>query len=598
MAAACLTLSGQVADPARDPLEKAYRALAAKQYDAAIELFETAANAAPDRASIHQDLAYTYLKTGQTEAARDQFAQAMGLAPQDFHTALEYAFLCHETGRTAEAHHIFNLVREQGDPASRATAEQAFQNIDRPLAEGIERWSQAVTVNPDDFNAHRELAQLAERREILPLAAEHYLKAWRLRPEWRYLLVDLGRLWMAMGQVEQAHSAWLAASRGAEPRATEAARELLPNRYPYVYEFRQAMELDPTNTALRDELGYLLAAMGQPAVKSEQKTPAEVKVLGDRSYRAGYLQDALKYYSLAQELDPLDFRVLLQLGWTHNVMKQDSQAIRWFNLARKSPDPAIAEEGKRAYENLRPSLERFRTTIWVFPSYSSRWHDVFTYGQVKTEWKLGKLPLRAYLSTRLIGDTRPLINQVQPQYLSESSLIFGAGLATSYWHGAMLWAEAGSAAKYLATSRNMPRLAPDYRGGVSYSKGFGRLLTARAPGLFFETNDDGVFVSRFQNDFVFYSQNRFGYTLAPNKALGGLQTQWYWNANASADLRRQYWANALELGPGLRFRWKWMPSPWLLSVSVLRGIYRIREDNPYGHQYNDLRAGFWYAFTR
>ena len=87
----------------------------------------------------------------------------------------------------------------------------------------------------------------------------------------------------------------------------------------------------------------------------------------------------------AQEQDPLDFRVMLQLGWTHNVLGRDDQADRWFALARRSPDPAIAAEGNKAHQNLRPSLARFRITAWLFPNYSSRWRDVFTYGQIKTE---------------------------------------------------------------------------------------------------------------------------------------------------------------------------------------------------------------------
>ena len=181
-------LVGQTADPARQPLEQAYAALQAKKYDAAIELFLTAASQAPERTSIRKDLAYTYLKTGDTEAAREQFAEVMRLAPGDLHAALEYAFLCHETGKTAEARHIFNQVRATGDPELRATAEQAFLNIDRPLAEGIERWTKAVQADPADFSAHRELATLAERREDPSLAAEHYLQAWRLRPAQRSLL--------------------------------------------------------------------------------------------------------------------------------------------------------------------------------------------------------------------------------------------------------------------------------------------------------------------------------------------------------------------------------------------------------------------------
>jgi tetratricopeptide (TPR) repeat protein len=581
-----------------------------------VGFFLAAIREAPDRASIRKDLGYAYLKMGETEAARDQFAEAVRLAPGDFQAALEYAFLCHETGQTAVAHRVFDQVRKTGDPASRAVAETAFQNIDRPLAEGIERWLQAIAAHPGDFNAHRELAMLADRREDLALAAEHYLKAWRLRPDQRSLLVDLGRAWLALGQIEQAHSALLAASRGGEPRAAEAARKLLPDRYPYVYEFRQAIDLDPDNASLRRELAYLLEAMGRteeakkefaaipkalrerPESIQPRLSPDEAKTLGDKSYQAGYLRDALRYYSAAHEQDPLDFRVMLQLGWTHNVMRQDAQAIRWFGLARKSPDPSVADEARRAYENLHPSLARFRTTLWLFPTYSSRWKDVFGYGQLKTEWKLGKLPLRAYLSTRVIGDTRKMAGAGSPQYLSERSLIFGAGLATSYWHGLMLWAEAGSAARYHNPGGMLSRLLPDYRGGLAFYRGWGTLLGTRAPGVFTETNDDGVFLSRFQNDFVLSSQNRSGYTFAPAGALGGLQTQWYWNTNLSVDLRRQYWANAVELGPGLRFRWKWMPASWVFSINALRGVYAIAEGNPWGRRYTDLRAGFWYAVTR
>jgi Tfp pilus assembly protein PilF len=612
---ASVILVGQTADPARQPLEQAYAALQAKKYDAAIELFLTAARQAPERASIRKDLAYTYLKTGDTEAAREQFAEAMRLAPGDLHTALEYAFLCHETGKTAEARHIFNQVRATSDPELRATAEQAFLNIDRPLAEGIERWTKAVQADPADFSAHRELATLAERREDPSLAAEHYLQAWRLRPAQRSLLVDTGRVLIAAGRLEEAHAALLAAAWSGETRAAEAARKLLPPRYPYVYEFRQAIELDPGSVELRRELAFLLAAMGRTAESEKElaaipqpvnskrngpneRSPREIKELADKSYSAGYLRDALEFYSTAHEQNPLDFGVILQLGWTYNVLGQDEQALSWFNLARKSPDPKIAAEAAKAYVSLRPSQARFRITGWLFPSYSSRWGDLFTYGQLKAEVKLGQLPLHAYVSTRFIGDTRQLSNEARPQYLSESSFIPGVGVATNYWHGAMLWAEAGVATSYLNNRRNQPRLASDYRGGIAFNWGLGRLMGSRKGGLFLETNDDGVFISRFQNDFILYSQNRVGVNLGRAGRLGSLETMLYWNLNSSADVRRQYWANTLEMGPGLRFRWAWMPPSWVYSVNLVRGAYTVMEANPRNCMYNDLRIGFWYAFAR
>ena len=659
----CLWLCGaaaaQAPDPAYAPLAKAYEALHARHYDDAIALFLKAIDAAPSRPAIHKDLAYTYLKVGENIAARDQFHEAMRLAPTDYHVALEYAFLCDETKEQAQARRVFNRVRKSGDPESRATAERAFQNIDRPLAEGIARWTKAIQLGADNFSAHFELATLAEQRDELELAAEHYERAWRLIPERRSVLVDLGRVLQELNRTAEANAALLAASRGGEPRAAESARELLPTRYPYVSEFRKALDLDPKNLDLRRELAYLLLRMNRqseaeqefrlltqmsdtdylsaaqlgflllargdtaeamPLLERVLKCPDEdlanrvravlhmpqtlqkrtpekpapqsidSKVMAERSLKAGFLRDALKYLQLAQEDDPTDFAIMLKLGWTYNMLHNDRQALRWFDLARKSPDPKIAKEANTAYQNLRPMFETFRTTVWMFPMFSTRWHDLFSYAQVKAEWK-PRLPIHPYFSLRFIGDTRgtigPETGGVAPQYLSESALIPALGVATSPWHGLLGWAEAGSSAGYLTG-----HILPDYRGGASFSKGFGHLLKDKPGGLFFETNEDAVFVSRFDNDLLFYFQNRVGYT----PASGFMQMQFYWNINLTADQKREAWANFYEIGPGLKFRFAMMPSSLYLTVNYMRGAYTVAGD-PYGPSFNDFRAGFWYALT-
>ncbi len=647
-------------------LNQAYEALRVKDYEAAIARFEQALRQMPNDARIHKDLAYAYLKTGDTEAAREQFASAVRLEPGDHHTALEYAFLCYETGERAEARRIFDRVRKTGDASSRATAQQAFENVERPLREGIARWKRAVEADPNDFSAHLELARLAEEREELELAAAHYESAWRLRPQMRHLLLDMGRVAKAQGKVEFAMSALLAASRGAEPRTAEQARAFMPARYPYVYEFRAALDLDPRNIELRRELAYLLLAMDRkeeaeqefnvvigmaPAdllsaaqlgflrlnrrdlagampllervlqgddedladrvraalklpqtLKRRSETPRrtvsiEAKTLAERSYQKGYMKDALKYLLVANEIDPVDFDVMLKLGWTNNILKNDREAVRWFGLARKSPDPEVAAEAGRAWKNLRHGNAAVRACGWSFPFFSSRWRDLFSYCQFKTDFRLGSLPLRPYLSTRFIGDTRQTTGEAAPQYLSESSLIFGAGLATSSWRGLIGWAEAGTAVSYLGGRKDVGKAIPDYRGGVSFTKGFGRLLGADARGVFFETNADGVFLSRFGNDWLFYTQNRLGYTISPAEGLGGLQLQFYWNQNLTADVRGQYWANFCEAGPGLRFRTRAMPRSLWFSVNLLRGVY-LRSELAAQPAFTDLRAGFWYAFSR
>jgi Tfp pilus assembly protein PilF len=657
-------------DAAYAPLTHAFDALRVHDYDAAILSFREAVARAPQRPDIRKNLAYTLLKTGETEDARHQFGEAMRMDAADFHVALEYAFLCFEAkddapARKAEARRIFARIRDSGDADSRATAATAFRSIDEPLRAGIERWQQALAASTPTFSAHYELAQLAEQRDETELAAVNYRAAFRLLPERRAVLLELARVEKARGNAEAAMAALVAASRGPEPRTAELAREQLPARYPYVYEFRQALELDPTNDALHRELAYLLLSMsanGQasredaekefaalvagspgddaaaaqlgllyledhrtelampllnrvladgkddatanriraalhmpPALElrpaatatSSPNTP-DPRVLGERSYQAGFLKDALHYFTLAREADPLDSSLALKLGWTNNLLHDDASALRWFDIARRSDDTAVAGEAKRAWLNLRPE-SRFRTTVWLYPLLSSRWGDLFGYGQIKTEVRFNRVPVHPYASIRLAGDARRTSGGPVPASLSESAFIAALGVATSQWHGATVWFEAGVATSYLNGTH-----WSDYRGGVSYSRTRGASLGGESTGWFFETTADSLYISHFDEDFLNYAQSRFGYTMP----LAGARTQVFWNQNFTFDVKRQYWANFMETGPGFRIHPPGLPPPVWINVSAIRGVY-LRNDGNLGRpNFNDFRIGIWYAFTK
>jgi len=654
--------SGVASDPSWAVLDRAYKALKARQYDTAIAAFQEALVISPGRVDVRKDLAYTYLKTGEPVLAREQFAEVVKLDASDTHSALEYGFLCYETKQTAEARRTFNRLRKAGDPA----AAQAFENVDRPLREGIARWNQALELAPDNFSNHEELGRLAEQRDELNLAAEQFELARRLRPDLHYLTLDVGRVRAAQGDAAAAMPYLVAASRGGEPRTAERARALLPSRYPYVYEFRQAIELDPNNVDLRRELAYLYLEMGNQVeaeaaftetvrlapddllsvaqlgflelargdreaamprlervmasgdeeladrvrtvlhlpqtLKQRTETPrsqvsVEAKTLAGKSLEKGYLQDALKYLRIAHENDPVDFDLMLKLGWTNNMLHDDREAVHWFRLAAKSPDPKIADEASHAYHNLEPGLARFSTTAWILPFYSSRWNDLFAYGQVKTEYKSRSLPFRPYLSVRVIGDARGQADSpvfAAPQYLSESSFIVGAGVATKMWKGMMGWSEAGWAIGY-RSGPNAGHALPDYRGGVAHTRAWGNSIASETGGTFFESNLDGVYLSRYGWDTLGYVQTRTGYTM---REAGPLRCQLLWNANLTVDTQKQPWANYAELGPGLRFRIRQMPRGLMFSVNYLRGHYLVQEGNPYPPSFTDFRAGLWYAFTR
>ena len=87
LTAACALAAAQTPDPAYEPLARAYVALQARDYDAAVAGFTRAIELAPQRASIRKDLAYTFLKIGENDLARDQFHAAMTIDPADVQVA-------------------------------------------------------------------------------------------------------------------------------------------------------------------------------------------------------------------------------------------------------------------------------------------------------------------------------------------------------------------------------------------------------------------------------------------------------------------------------------------------------------------------------
>jgi hypothetical protein len=199
------------------------------------------------------------------------------------------------------------------------------------------------------------------------------------------------------------------------------------------------------------------------------------------------------------------------------------------------------------------------------------------------------LALHPYASVRLASDVRGSASGPLPQNLSESAFINAVGAATNTWRGATAWFEAGIATDYLNGLHWR-----DYRGGLAYSRTRGAALGGERMGWFLETAADAIYISHFDNDFINYAQSRAGYTVE----AGGFRTQVFWNQNVTLDVKRQYWANFVEAGPGVRIHPPGLPRSFWLSVSLLHGVYLINEGNPGRPNYNDLRVGIWYALTK
>ncbi len=647
-----LPASGRAAsDPGVAELDQAYQALRTKDYDRAIAAFRVGLLLQPKNGGAHKDLAYTLLKTGDNSEARDEFDAALKLNAHDDTAALEYAFLCYETKKPVEARRTFNRLREQGSTETvRKTARDAFLNIDRPLSEGIALWKQALerSANPNDismFSAHWELAQLAEQRDETELAADQYEICRKLKPTLESLLLDLARMWRQLERVDDTSAALIAAMWGNDARTAERAKGAFGTRYPFVYEFQKAVTLHPGNTGLRRELAYLflalhrdgeaerefevvvrldpgdrmavaqLAALRAPHPsdssssrstlnKAQASGPSsgasadvDPKTMAQKSMAAGYVKDAIKYYLQACDQNPQDAEAAIGLGWAYNVNGNDKEAMQWFYRASRMGNDTVAKDAERAYHNLA-SGGLPEITFWALPLYSSRWEDTFGYGQVKARVPVfgPKSPVQMYASLRMIGDTRQTIGVPGSlEYLSEDAVIAAAGIATRSWHHLLGWAEAGEAISYLPNRTDIGRATPDYRGGVNFAKGFGQLMGSNHSGLYYESTGDAVFISRFDKDTLFYSQNRGGRTFRLSRTV---RLQLLANANVNTDLKNQYWANTAEVGPGVRLHVPFMPPNAYFLTDYMHGFYLRPDEYTPKHSYQDLRIGLWYAFSR
>ena len=392
-------------------------------------------------------------------------------------------------------------------------------------------------------------------------AEAHFRKALKLKPSKRAFLLDLARVNRTLSRDTLADAALLAVIASVDTRVAEQAREALQDR-------------TPTREA------KMLAESYSPQKELQQRRKVEISAIdmAERSYQLGYLQDALRYYREVNESTPNDPQVKLRLGWVHNQLGNDREAYAWFGRAKRATDPAVAAEAGRAWRNLRPQQALFRPTFWALPMFSSRWHSGFVYGQSKIELNAGKLPIRPYLSMRFAGDAGA---RNAPAPLSERAITPAIGLASRLWRGITGWAEAGG------NIGNTGGL--DARGGLIHERGCGHQLGAETPGAFYLASSDANYASRFQNDVMFATRHRAGYTWGP------LQAGWMFAAGT--DTQRRYWANFVETGPTVRVRLPWVHPAIALTVDLVRGRNFVMEGNPRKPGYYDVRVGLWYAIT-
>lgn len=213
---------------------------AAKQYQAAVELFPAYKPALLGLSRAHRRL-------GNLEAAMAAAGRAAAEGPQP---SLEDPL----------ANRMLEQNRSVLGHLKRCTV---FKSSGR-VREAVQECESAVAVDPGSFGAHGHLVGLYAMQSMWDRAREHYEKAVAIDAAVAMLHLDYAGVLVAQGQIRQAIPVLeksIAANRSVAAAHTMMGQihAVTGNARRAEAEFREALDLKPTDTTARDGLGTLLA---------------------------------------------------------------------------------------------------------------------------------------------------------------------------------------------------------------------------------------------------------------------------------------------------------------------------------------------------
>lgn len=557
--------------------QQAYQA-AEQPMLADIARWSKALEATPANDDAREALAEAYTRHGDTQKAIEQFRQLRRQAPLRVRHLVILARLWEKSGNRelANAYHL--LASRSQEPR---VAEMGLAGLGNryPFAAEFEK---ALELEPDQQQVRRELGYLYIQVKQPEAAVAHFERVIKNEPKDYQSLAQLGFLYADLGR------------RAEAVRAFEQVRREAP------------AELAEKAAVALERLGARPAASPAPApsppppvkpADDDLKTRIhQHKQMGYASIQKSYLEAAAQEFEQVHRLDPNDYQAIMQLGYIYNSMKKDEVAIKWFRLARSSPDEKVAAEARRAVRNLSAPFKKVITTVWAMPLASSRWETIFGYGQMKTEYRIKSLPFRPYLSVRFTGDARTTTGGPLPQILSDDGIVVGVGAVGRVYKNLWAWGEAGNAVSFLNNRpRGIQRSEPDYRGGLAFYRVWGPTLFQNEARRFVDLTFDAVYLSRFQHNAVFYTQSKTGYQLP---AYRGFHHQPFVAVNVAADARGDYFSNFVEFGPGYRFGFDKLKHLHAY-VAFLRGVYttqgRRLRNTVRGPNFTEFRLVVWYS---
>jgi tetratricopeptide (TPR) repeat protein len=300
-------------------LDDGNKALDAKQYDRALELFRQAAAADPKDYAAHFQLALAYSMLGRDGDAIPQYKTALELHPGMYEAELNLGLSLMRANHPAEAADQFRAAAEQRPKEFRPSLglAQALYDTDRfPEAEAA--YQKALALDSRSAAAESGLAMSLIRQKRADDAAPHVQQAFVLDRSYRAGFIALAELYESAGR----------------------AAEAIP-----IY------RLFPDNPEALERLGLLLAASGNfaeaiPALERVvEKMPTEARrlALAKAYVENKQLDKAQALLQPAVQSAPNDFDLRLFYGRVLRDQRKFSEASSEFSAAaRIDPKSVVA----------------------------------------------------------------------------------------------------------------------------------------------------------------------------------------------------------------------------------------------------------------
>jgi len=160
-----------------------------KQFDASIQMFETAVSLKPDYAEAHFNLGVILKVSGRPHLAVESYKKAIALLPNYLgaHTNLGNAFK--QIGRLEEA-----VISYQNAIIIKPDYAEAYNNLGITfmslgrLEEAVKSYDNAISINSEYYDAHNNLAMVLRKLKRLDEALVNYERANELKPNTNFIL--------------------------------------------------------------------------------------------------------------------------------------------------------------------------------------------------------------------------------------------------------------------------------------------------------------------------------------------------------------------------------------------------------------------------